>query len=625
MHFIKTSLAIISSSWIKQIKNGICIIIFLTYIGLNYSVAETFWVKTSGNDLTGIGSEDKPWATLKHACKSVPANLGHIIRLGEGVFMDADRLNNSVIAATIPENVSLVGEGMDKTTYVGRINSEKARNQIISDFTLDGTENTDNLVGYFQGLSIGTGDNLEIKNIRIKEFYGMGLELARVGGLKNSSLHHCEFINNGMPDKRGFGMRTGNLTDCEIHDNVFIEQRGRGGEPWNSGSKIFTNVKVYNNKFTTHADIKAGWNGQIIFNFEWWRVDCLNVEIFNNEFDGSLSLIDSDITRDNRTPFSVRVYNNRWTYTKRYGIESGLSDLVVDHNYFHFEKTPAPDTGNGYMAVGQFGTKLHNNIKIYHNVIVGVPLYAFSNIIGNSVHIYNNTVIASSPELTPDYLKNSTTSFIQLNKGVQMNNYNIKNNIFICDEARKGKFIAFDSTLPTNLNITSNLIQHSETGITETMLSLGGVENPIVADPKFIATGDSPYPYYKLSTGSPCINAGEMIPGITDGFEGSAPDIGAYSSGILSSSSSNKLNENIRIYPNPIDNVLNIRVTNATNLSEYAINVYDITGKLQKQLGTFNFPSSRVVSIDCSALKSGIYLIESRNSTIRILRKIIKK
>ncbi len=624
MHFIKINQAKFPSSFFTQIRNRICVIIFLMFVGINYSVAETFWIKTSGSDSTGVGTETLPWATLKHACENVPANEGHTIRLGEGVFMDVDRFDNSIIAPIIPENVSLIGAGMNKTTYIGGINVNKARSQIISDFTIDGTENTDSLKRYYQGLAIVIGDSLEIKNIRIQGFYGMGMELGRNSGLKNSSLHHCELINNGTPNRRGFGMRSGNLTDCKIHDNIFIEERGKGGEPWNTGDKIFTNVKVYNNKFTTHNDIAAGWSGQVIFNFEWWRVDCLNVEIYNNEFDGSLSLIDRDNRRENRTPFSIRVYNNRWTYTKRYGIEAGMSDFVVDHNYFHFGTNSDPDIGNGYMAVGQFSPYKHNNVKIHHNVIVDVPMYAFFNLIGDDTHIYNNTVIGSRSRVTPDFLKNVTPRFIVLDKGVQLEDYNIKNNVFLCDEGRMGKFMSFDETLPTNLNISSNIIFQSITGMSETMLALDGVEAPMVADPKFVTSGDRPDPYYKPASGSPCIDAGEVIPGITDGYEGTAPDIGASSGGFLSSASISKLNDDIQIYPNPTKNFLYISFNNTENI-EYTLNIYDITGKVQKQVNGFKQHSNELISVDCSALNSGIYLVEFKSNKSRKVKKIVKK
>ncbi|HEY5002694.1 MAG TPA: choice-of-anchor Q domain-containing protein, partial [Ktedonobacteraceae bacterium] len=62
-----------------------------------------------------------------------------------------------------------------------------------------------------------------------------------------------------------------------------------------------------------------------------------------------------------------------------------------------------------------------------------------------------------------------------------------------------------------------------KTNLVTTLSDNGSGTNPKYANP---SGGD-----YSLQTGSPAINAGTVIPGITDGYVGSAPDIGAYESG----------------------------------------------------------------------------------------------
>ena len=51
---------------------------------------------------------------------------------------------------------------------------------------------------------------------------------------------------------------------------------------------------------------------------------------------------------------------------------------------------------------------------------------------------------------------------------------------------------------------------------------------PVTADPEFNLSGIKPDPYFAPADGSPLINAGAIVPSITDGFSGSAPEIGAY-------------------------------------------------------------------------------------------------
>ena len=49
-------------------------------------------------------------------------------------------------------------------------------------------------------------------------------------------------------------------------------------------------------------------------------------------------------------------------------------------------------------------------------------------------------------------------------------------------------------------------------------------------DPKFANSGNGGLAY-RLSADSPAVNAGVELPGITDGYVGSSPDIGAYEYG----------------------------------------------------------------------------------------------
>ncbi len=275
---------------------------------------QTYYVSVTGDDTTGNGSTGSPWRTLKKACLQVAADQGNTIQLGVGIFEDPERLTGNTSRAVLPKGVNLVGAGRTQTTYLGEIYVPDPGNQNISDFFMDGRENTTAAAAKFQGLIIQDASNniqtsnVHVFNMRIEGFYGMGLQFGYWAGLKNSSLHDCELVNNGKHNTRGFGMSTGNMVDCNIYNNTFIEQRGKGGEPWNSGNRVFINVKVYNNTFTTHNDINAGWERQVVFNFEWWRVDCLNVEIYGNRFDGSLSLIDAVTPRTNKKPYSIRVY-----------------------------------------------------------------------------------------------------------------------------------------------------------------------------------------------------------------------------------------------------------------------------------------------------------------------------
>lgn len=508
------------------------LILLALLIGSHEASAATYWVSTTGSDSYSGTSQEKAWRTLKYACARVAPDQGHVIRMSAGTFLDNNRLTGNASPAVLPQGVSLIGAGKTKTVYKGQINVPRVKNQEIAYFHIDGRENTAAATPFFSGLMIETGSGLKVNNLRIEGFHSMGLQFGKYDGLSQSTLQGCDLVNNGKHNARGFGMRTGNMTDCQIFSNQFIEQRGKGGEVWNSGNRTFTNVKIYNNTFTTHNDSAAGWNGQQPFNFELWRVDCLNVEVYKNKFDGSVSLVDPSSPRTGKTPFSIRLYDNTWSYTKRYAIEASMAELVIDHNYFHFGVSDNVDIGRGYGGIVNFGDTGHDNIRIHRNVFDNVPLYAIHNLTGNNIQVCNNTVLGGRSGQVPKYWNGSTPRFMTIGRSVSRSNWRVVNNVFDCDPARPGVFVHLDATTPTptSARFASNVVNQATSGLSSALLAQSTVKQVVTAKPGFVASGVRPNPYFQLSSTSPLIDAGVVVAGITDGYQGKAPDIGAYES-----------------------------------------------------------------------------------------------
>ena len=81
-------------------------------------------------------------------------------------------------------------------------------------------------------------------------------------------------------------------------------------------------------------------------------------------------------------------------------------------------------------------------------------------------------------------------------------------------------------------------------------------------------------------------------------------------------------NEQLTIYPNPVQSVLNIHTSSAFN-GEATVNIYNITG--QKLLSkTISLSNSTDKSINLSDLNSGMYLLEILNNSKSVRSKIIK-
>ncbi|MFC4600797.1 right-handed parallel beta-helix repeat-containing protein [Cohnella hongkongensis] len=178
------------------------------------------------------------------------------------------------------------------------------------------------------------------------------------------------------------------------------------------------------------------------------------------------------------------IYNGMWLsrdggmiYT--YGADLGNSE--IHHNRIH---------GNHAYSSG-FNLYLDNfteNAVVHHNVIYGGDTGIVLNTPGNFKLIYNNTVV------------NNGQSFSYWGEepyGAELYGTRIFNNIFT-DAA---------SFTPDTV-VGNNVTDAAGIGF---------------ADP---GAGD-----YRLTAGSTAVNAGAMVPGITDGFAGVAPDAGAYEYG----------------------------------------------------------------------------------------------
>src|SRR5260221_406885 len=72
------------------------------------SAANSHYVSTAGNDVSGDGSASNPWKTLKYAITKVPANQGQAIQLAAGTFIEDGLVE-------VPVGVSIAGAGKDST------------------------------------------------------------------------------------------------------------------------------------------------------------------------------------------------------------------------------------------------------------------------------------------------------------------------------------------------------------------------------------------------------------------------------------------------------------------------------------------------------------------------------
>ena len=160
-----------------------------------------------------------------------------------------------------------------------------------------------------------------------------------------------------------------------------------------------------------------------------------------------------------------------------------LSGTRIHHNSIHDPSgyNSFWNTAGIYTDVSSYNATIYNN-KIWNFIYPGQPRgLLVTSRLGATERVYNN--VSTAPNV------------FSLDSG---GTFDIRNNILLADSPLAA---------PAGSTISNNLFSGS--------------------NPLFVNSGAGDF---TLQSGSPAIDAGDVIPGITDGFLGSAPDIGAVES-----------------------------------------------------------------------------------------------
>lgn len=502
----------------------------------------TYYVSTTGNDGTGDGSIGNPYKTINYTITKVTANKGDTIKLAPGTYVEASIIN-------LPSGVSLVGNGPQTDTirvssfynmlanplacgtatgyevykyrpdqFVMQLNGS---DQLIKGFYLDGQSKA-----CHGGIHALMANKVVIDNVDIRNFRFCGIWLPKS---YNSVVKNSKIINSTWGN---FRADFGNLMfyDCDnlrIHDNTIeVNDIGAYALKANSNfsndctvadpdaksdfiSKSFCNIKVYRNVLKVPGTGTWGNFVAPAITVEFPEATPREVEIYDNYINNHVSV--PGIQTSGRDGFTyagktAHIHHNTFDMgigAYRYAIEASSPNMEMNHNYIF----------GGLYPISCFISNNDNrftNHKIHHNVFyaptVGLPLLNYRTL-PHEFKFYNNTVL----ELTGagvDILSVSTnkpyygTEFI--------------NNIFA--RVNPATAYRFDSSKMVAPVLRNNVFSN--------VYPFGA--NAVSTNNLFVATGDKPRPYFELQAGSPAIDAGMVITGITDGFAGVAPDAGAY-------------------------------------------------------------------------------------------------
>jgi hypothetical protein len=508
-----------------MIASFVRISLFLGHLSL--ASAATYHVEIAGDDANS-GLEGSPWRTLAKASKTVAADQGHIIRVGEGHFTETEII-------TLKSGVSLIGAGSEKTRItinhpfsltdaVPNANPHVhtfpehfvlqlgGANQTVKGFALDGQDKK-----CHGGIFAALARNVIFEDLHITNFRYCGLWVIEA---HDTTLRHSRFKDNTYGNPKGAGEGGGDSGAVQYHrgknlviHHNHIEETGNlapgfGGYALKaqdrkysvSAENILEGLRLHDN--TLIVPTLGAWeNGKApAISAEFLGMALKDCEIFNNTINNHISLAGTASLGT-----GIRIHHNHFNLGRdryAYGIEAMMDNVEIDHNRFSGGLYP--------IAVWQKHPKNHN---IHHNIFEGACAGKFAGLEliqykapVTGLRFINNTVIDSG----------AIGHLFELHEA---SDYEVRNNLFLRTSEAKD---IWGSEVPGKVshNFFSNITPRGEHAMT--------------GDPGItLAEGDPlPLPYYTLHPDSPLIDKGEILPPWTDGFSGNAPDLGAVERGL---------------------------------------------------------------------------------------------
>jgi len=402
---------------------------------------------------------------------------------------------------------------MSPNRYI--ILARDAFDQTIEGFSLDGDAKK------VHGGLLVQGSRIVIRNMRVSNFNFNGVFVEQTSD--HVHLYNLVFANSSLPDPASCtgNLMFGTISDSEFHHIVITESSESYGikhfrSDWtdantarNAPASPVTNVKFY--QILIDVPRKGAWgSGQPDIALETWGTKPGNVELYENTFNNTVSLVAKDLG----APLTFNVHHNDFAlnYNQyRYALELYGRNARIHHNLFNGGYYPIADTA----ATASPNT----NLAIHHNVFMNMgavtPQLLNLKRPYDGLKFVNNTVYMSQ-----------SVPLVQLYNGVNTN-WLIANNIFHNTSSTPADFFTFQSNGSiANPNVRNNLYHHVQ-------IPAGALQSIVGQAPQLQWSGVVPDPFFRPASGSNVIDQGVTVPGLTDGAIGN-PDLGAIESGSAS-------------------------------------------------------------------------------------------
>jgi parallel beta-helix repeat protein len=359
---------------------------------------------------------------------------------------------------------------------------------------------------------------------------------------------------------------------------------------------VFAKNKVYNCGGAGISAIQSDYitiEDNLVYNNSWYTVfGTSGISIYQAwNFDTNTGI--RTIIRKNKC------YNNR-LYVPWIGGPCAITDgngIIIDDS--------RNTQNNSTLGVYNGRTLVENNVCWFNG---GSGIHAFES---DHVDIINNTAYLNSQS-------------IQINGGQIFPSYSsdvkIINNILVSDSANK---------INTNFSVTaitySNNLHYNITPAQTVTAALTNSTCIVNQNPLFIAPIHSLTANFKLQAASPAINAGNTATFSSKDYDdvlrpqGNASDIGAYeyvnTTAIQNTTISNYT---IRVFPNPIKDVVVIASTNK------ALKTIEITNGIGQKMKS-EVTTMDEISMDMSTFSCGLYYISISSANELYHFKVIKE
>ncbi len=426
----------------------------------------------TGND-ANPGTLASPWLTIQKAANTVPA--GATVYLRTGTYVGATITHSGTSTAPVTF-----------TAYPGE-------QPVVS-----GDSNHTKVLLVYGAHDIVISD-LTVSNAPAQ--WGAGIYV-------QSGAYDVTIQGNTLSYNNSFGVKLDTVNQVTVRDND-ITRNETGIEVTSAGDGVLI------------ADNRIYLNDRMVVN-----------TVGGNDDRGAVA-VNLYHTTGHLTATGNTIWGNR-AYSYDYGTDGGAFEIYAASNVTITDNVAWDN--DDVVETGTDGTAPCDSNTITRNIAYGgkgvatVPGPA----VGLILRCASNTLVANNTFYGLDSFVYDVTASAQ-SFGGSIDGLRIENNVAL---STGPKVYSIDSALPSSVTIDRDLAWnssggyigyvygHGNTSSLATVTSWTGIEKTgIQADPGFV---DGAAADFDLASGSPAIDRGLLIPGVTDGYLGGGPDLGRY-------------------------------------------------------------------------------------------------